>query len=65
MEKLIIALAALVQDKRLELSGRWCAGPDGLLAGEARHARPPPNTLSFHFDRLRQAASSPCGEGRR
>ena len=32
------------------------AGPDGLPAGQVAAALGlPPNTLSFHFDRLRQA----------
>lgn len=59
MEKtdVITALAALAQDNRLDVFRLLVqAGPDGLAAGEvARRLKLPPNTLSFHFDRLRQA----------
>ena len=59
MEKInaITALAALAQDNRLETFRLLVqAGPDGLPAGEvAARLGLPPNTLSFHFDRLRQA----------
>ena len=59
MEKLdaITALAALAQDNRLETFRLLVqAGPDGMPAGEVAAALGlPPNTLSFHFDRLRQA----------
>ena len=59
MEKLdvITALAALAQDNRLDTYRLLVrAGPDGLPAGEVAAALGlPPNTLSFHFDRLRQA----------
>jgi DNA-binding transcriptional ArsR family regulator len=53
----IAALAALAQDNRLETFRLLVqAGPDGLPAGEvAARLGLPPNTLSFHFDRLRQA----------
>ena len=53
----VTALAALAQDHRLE-TYRFLvqAGPDGMPAGEVAAAIGlPPNTLTFHFDRLRQA----------
>ena len=51
------ALAALAQDHRLEAYRLLVqAGPDGMPAGEVAAALDvPPNTLTFHFDRLRQA----------
>ena len=51
------ALAALAQDHRLETYRRLVqAGPQGMPAGEVAAAIGlPPNTLTFHFDRLRQA----------
>jgi len=59
MEKsdVVAALAALAQDNRLDVFRLLVqAGPAGLAAGEvARRLKLPPNTLSFHFDRLRQA----------
>jgi len=59
MEKhdVISGLAALAQDNRLDVFRLLVkAGPEGLAAGEvARRLKLPPNTLSFHFDRLRQA----------
>jgi len=59
MEKtdIIAALAALAQDNRLDVFRLLVtAGPQGLAAGEvAKKLKLPPNTLSFHFDRLRQA----------
>jgi ArsR family transcriptional regulator, arsenate/arsenite/antimonite-responsive transcriptional repressor len=53
----IAALAALAQDHRLETYRLLVqAGPDGVSAGEIAAAIGlPPNTLTFHFDRLRQA----------
>jgi DNA-binding transcriptional ArsR family regulator len=53
----IIALAALAQDHRLEAYRLLVqAGPEGMPAGEVAAALGlPPNTLTFHFDRLRQA----------
>lgn len=53
----IAALAALAQDSRLDTYRLLVqAGPDGLPAGEvAARIGLPPNTLTFHFDRLRQA----------
>ncbi len=59
MEKVdtIAALAALAQDNRLDVFRLLVkAGPAGLAAGAvAKALKLPPNTLSFHFDRLRQA----------
>jgi DNA-binding transcriptional ArsR family regulator len=59
MEKSIVidALAALAQENRLDTYRLLVqAGPDGISAGEIAAALGlPPNTLSFHFDRLRQA----------
>jgi ArsR family transcriptional regulator, arsenate/arsenite/antimonite-responsive transcriptional repressor len=59
MEKIdvVAALAALAQDNRLDTFRLLVrAGPDGLPAGQVAAALGlPPNTLSFHFDRLRQA----------
>jgi ArsR family transcriptional regulator, arsenate/arsenite/antimonite-responsive transcriptional repressor len=53
----ISALAALAQDSRLEAFRILVqAGPEGMAAGEVAEAlRVPANTLSFHFDRLRNA----------
>src|SRR6266581_8533954 len=53
----VAALAALAQDHRLETYRLLVqAGPEGLPAGEvAATIGLPPNTLTFHFDRLRQA----------
>ena|SRR5258707_10132488 len=53
----IAALAALAQDSRLDAYRLLVqAGPDGMPAGQVAAALGlPPNTLSFHFDRLRQA----------
>src|SRR2546423_13696709 len=59
MEKttVIDALAGLAQENRLDTYRLLVqAGPDGISAGEIAAALGlPPNTLSFHFDRLRQA----------
>ena len=59
MEKttIIDALAALAQENRLDAYRLLVqAGPAGVAAGEvAARLGLPPNTLSFHFDRLRQA----------
>lgn len=59
MEKtdVIDALAALAQENRLDTYRLLVqAGPEGMPAGEIAAALGlPPNTLSFHFDRLRQA----------
>ena len=53
----LAALAALAQDHRLETYRLLVqAGPEGMPAGEVAAAiGRPPNTLTFHFDRLRQA----------
>ncbi len=53
----VTALSALAQDNRLEAYRLLVkAGPLGLPAGEVAAALGlPPNTLSFHFDRLRAA----------
>jgi len=53
----IAALAALAQEHRLETYRLLVqAGPEGVAAGEVAEAIGlPPNTLTFHFDRLRQA----------
>src|SRR3954471_3062956 len=59
MEKLdaVVALAALAQDSRLDVYRLLVqAGPAGMAAGEVATALEiAPNTLSFHFDRLRHA----------
>ena len=59
MEKsdVIAALAALAQDNRLDTYRLLVqAGRQGMPAGQVAAALGlPPNTLSFHFDRLRQA----------
>lgn len=53
----VAALAALAQDNRLDVYRLLVqAGPEGLPAGEIATAlRLAPNTLTFHFDRLRMA----------
>jgi DNA-binding transcriptional ArsR family regulator len=53
----IAALAALAQDSRLDVFRLLVqAGPEGMPAGEiANSLRLAPNTLTFHFDRLRTA----------
>jgi ArsR family transcriptional regulator, arsenate/arsenite/antimonite-responsive transcriptional repressor len=59
MEKIdvVAALAALAQENRLDVYRLLVeAGPEGLAAGEiATVLGIAPNTLSFHFDRLRNA----------
>src|SRR5215468_4330763 len=59
MEKLsaLAALAALAQENRLDVFRLLVeAGPDGMSAGAVAEAVGlPPNTLTFHFDRLRHA----------
>src|SRR6267142_5943562 len=59
MEKsdVVAALAALAQDNRLDVFRLLVqAGPEGLPAGEIAQALAlAPNTLTFHFDRLRAA----------
>jgi ArsR family transcriptional regulator len=51
------ALAALAQDNRLDVFRLLVqAGPDGMPAGAIADALDlAPNTLTFHFDRLRNA----------
>src|SRR5689334_5249167 len=53
----VTALAALAQDHRLDVFRLLVnAGPDGLSAGTvAERLNIAPNTLTFHFDRLRHA----------
>ena len=53
----VAALAALAQDNRLDVYRLLVRmGPEGLPAGEVASALSlAPNTLTFHFDRLRQA----------
>jgi ArsR family transcriptional regulator len=53
----IAALAALAQDNRLDVFRLLVqAGPDGMPAGAVAEALDlAPNTLTFHFDRLRMA----------
>ncbi len=59
MEKsdVVAALSALAQDNRLDVFRLLVqAGPAGMAAGEvAARLRLAPNTLTFHFDRLRVA----------
>jgi ArsR family transcriptional regulator len=54
----VTALAALAQDSRLDVFRLLVqAGPDGMPAGAVAEALDlAPNTLTFHFDRLRMAA---------
>jgi ArsR family transcriptional regulator len=53
----VTALAALAQENRLDVFRLLVqAGPEGLPAGSVATALDlAPNTLTFHFDRLRQA----------
>ena len=53
----IAALGALAQDNRLDVFRLLVqAGPEGMPAGAVATALDlPPNTLTFHFDRLRMA----------
>ena len=53
----VTALAALAQGNRLDVYRLLVeAGPEGLPAGSVASALElAPNTLTFHFDRLRQA----------
>src|ERR1700712_1124081 len=59
MEKtdVVTALAALAQDNRLDVFRLLVeAGPEGMPAGSVAAALDlAPNTLTFHFDRLRTA----------
>src|ERR1700739_3415988 len=53
----LAALAALAQDNRLDVFRLLVeAGPQGMPAGSVASAlKIAPNTLTFHFDRLRDA----------
>jgi ArsR family transcriptional regulator, arsenate/arsenite/antimonite-responsive transcriptional repressor len=53
----VAALAALAQDNRLDVFRLLVqAGPEGMPAGAIAEALGlAPNTLAFHFDRLRMA----------
>jgi DNA-binding transcriptional ArsR family regulator len=53
----VVALAALAQDNRLDVFRLLVqAGPEGMPAGAVADALDlAPNTLTFHFDRLRTA----------
>src|SRR4029453_14938335 len=53
----VAALAALAQDNRLDVFRLLVqAGPEGMPAGHVAEALDlAPNTLTFHFDRLRVA----------
>lgn len=53
----VAALAALAQDNRLDVYRLLVkAGPEGIPAGRvAEELDLAPNTLTFHFDRLRDA----------
>jgi DNA-binding transcriptional ArsR family regulator len=53
----VAALAALAQDNRLDVFRLLVqAGPEGMPAGAVAAAlKLAPNTLTFHFDRLRAA----------
>ena len=53
----VAALAALAQDNRLDVFRLLVqAGPEGMPAGRVAEALDlAPNTLTFHFDRLRAA----------
>ena len=53
----VSALAALAQDNRLDVFRLLVrAGPEGMAAGRVAEALGlAPNTLTFHFDRLRDA----------
>src|SRR5579871_2752765 len=53
----LAALAALAQENRLDVFRLLVeAGPDGMPAGAvAEKLKLAPNTLTFHFDRLREA----------
>src|ERR1044071_7510797 len=53
----VSALAALAQDSRLDVFRLLVqAGPEGMPAGRVAEALDvAPNTLTFHFDRLRVA----------
>jgi ArsR family transcriptional regulator, arsenate/arsenite/antimonite-responsive transcriptional repressor len=56
-QNVVAALAALAQDNRLDVYRLLVqAGPEGMSAGSVASAlKLAPNTLTFHFDRLREA----------
>jgi ArsR family transcriptional regulator, arsenate/arsenite/antimonite-responsive transcriptional repressor len=56
-DEAVIALAALAQDNRLDVFRLLVeAGPEGMPAGSVANAlKLTPSTLTFHFDRLRDA----------
>src|SRR5436190_15290635 len=56
-QDVLAALAALAQDNRLDVFRLLVeAGPQGMPAGRIASAlKLAPNTLTFHFDRLRDA----------
>jgi ArsR family transcriptional regulator len=56
-ENAVAALGALAQDNRLDVFRLLVqAGPDGMAAGQvAEKLGLAPNTLTFHFDRLKGA----------
>jgi ArsR family transcriptional regulator, arsenate/arsenite/antimonite-responsive transcriptional repressor len=56
-DQAVAALAALAQDNRLDVFRLLVqAGPEGMAAGRVAEALGlAPNTLTFHFDRLRDA----------
>ena len=57
----IAALAALAQDNRLDVFRLLVRAGKGMPAGAVASALDlAPNTLSFHFDRLRQAGLVTC-----
>src|ERR1700685_3057957 len=63
----VAALAALAQDNRLDIFRLLVqAGPDGMAAGQvANKLGLAPNTLTFHFDRLRVAGLGTVRRGGR
>jgi|SRR5689334_3013240 ArsR family transcriptional regulator, arsenate/arsenite/antimonite-responsive transcriptional repressor len=66
-DQAVATLAALAQDNRLDVFRLLVqAGAEGLPAGEiASTLKIAPNTLTFHFDRLRMAGLvTVCREGR-
>jgi ArsR family transcriptional regulator, arsenate/arsenite/antimonite-responsive transcriptional repressor len=56
-QNVLVALAALAQENRLDVFRLLVeAGPEGMPAGAvANSLKVAPNTLTFHFDRLREA----------
>lgn len=56
-QNVLAALAALAQDNRLDVYRLLVqAGSEGMSAGSVANAlKLVPNTLTFHFDRLREA----------